>query len=168
MTNVMINNECLSLCSLCGGECCKTKPGIEWASRFIDTADPYESLMQCLSSGLWVLERHYGIPGRQDPVSRETITYYPRPATRNENKAGVIFSAGEPGDCIFLNENGCDLAFELRPHMCQTLEPDVIFECSSSWTRLDAALDWLPHQPLLAQVLKALGHFHEQFKPDPS
>jgi hypothetical protein len=64
------------------------------------------------------------------------------------------------GDCVFLAGDRCLLPFAERPRMCRALEPDAGFECSSDWTRGDAAHAWFPWQGLVASVL-------ERFPPAP-
>lgn len=154
------NNECFRLCTLCGGECCKTKPGIEAPERFVRGSSVETLLTEALSSGLWVLDRHRGVPTaaetKPDERDRFITIWYPRPATIRERSEGALFGSGEAGACVFLTESGCRLSFADRPLMCSALEPDVAFECSSSWTRLDAALAWLPFRQQVINVLKGL------------
>lgn len=155
------NNECQVLCSICGGECCRTKPGIDSPERFLAAADPVGALFEVLSSGLWVLDRHYGTPPRGEtaglPGTTENLIRYPRPATTAERDAGSLTAVAGACECVFLAEDGCLLPFDERPRMCRALEPEINFECSSSWTRGDAALAWLPWQGIVAAVLDRLA-----------
>jgi hypothetical protein len=154
-------NECPVLCSICGGECCQTKPGIDGPERFLAAEDPAEALFQLLTSGHWVLDRHYGSPpdGASAPGegADERLIFYPRPATLVEREQGSPTAIPGPGECVFLAEQGCLLPFGDRPRMCRALEPEVNFECSSSWTRRDAALAWLPWQATVTAVIARLS-----------
>ena len=153
-------NECPVLCSICGGECCRTKPGIDGPERFLAAEDPAEELFRFIASGFWVLDRHYGTPpdGDSAPGERaaERLIFYPRPATLVEREQESFTAIPGPGECTFLVEEGCRLPFTDRPRMCRALEPEVNFECRSSWTRRDAALAWLPCQEMVAAVVDRL------------
>ncbi len=153
-------NECPVLCSICGGECCRTKPGIDGPERVLAAEDPAEELVRFLTSGFWVLDRHYGTPpgGTSAPGNGdgERLIYYLRPATLVEREQGSLTAIPGPGECVFLAEEGCRLPFAERPRMCRALEPEVNFECSSSWTRGDAALAWLPCQQMVTAVVARL------------
>lgn len=154
------NNESVTTCSACGGDCCRTRPGIEGPERFLSAANPAEELARLLASGLWVLDTHYGVP--YDPEKGEKgdpdrIILYPRPATRAEQGAGSIFAIPGAGECVLLGDEGCTLPFEERPRACQALEPAADFACTSSWTRFDAAREWLHHQDLVNDALALLG-----------
>lgn len=154
------NNEDVSVCSACGGDCCRTRPGIEAPERFLAAANPAEELTRLLASGLWVLDTHYGIP--YDPEKGETgdpdrIIHYPRPATRQEHAAGSLRVVPGAGECVLLGDGSCTLPFPERPKACQALEPAADFACTSSWTRFDAAREWQHHQDLVNEALALLG-----------
>ena len=152
------NNERRGLCASCGGECCRTRPGIESPDRFLALADPVASLAAALDSGDWVLARRVGIPwdGSEPPPPelRWRVILYPRPATVAERQAGRPFTGGENSPCVFLGEEGCRLSFEERPLMCQSLEPWADGECQASWDQSSAALAWLPHQALVEEAVR--------------
>lgn len=145
----MSGNERLDLCAECGGQCCRTRPGIEGPERFLAAPDAGAALGAALTSGDWVLAEHVGVPwvaGVPPPEpERRRLIRYPRPATLAERGQG-----GAPRDdlapCSFLGERGCRLAFEARPRMCRALVPTPGFECEGDWGRREAALAWLPHQ----------------------
>lgn len=162
MTDTAITpNECPVLCSICGGECCRTKPGIACPEQFLAAADPAQALFEALASGLWVLDRHYGTPprGEEDglPGTTEHLIHYPRPATTAEREARSVMAIAGACECVFLAEKGCLLPFAERPRMCRALVPEINFECSTSWTRGDAALAWLPWQEMVAAALERLA-----------
>lgn len=154
------NNEDYSLCSACGGECCRTRPGIEAPERFLTAASPAEELARLLATGLWVLDRHYGIPYSPEKGEKgdpDRIILYPRPATLQEREAGDVQVLPEAGECVLLGEDGCTLPFEERPRACQALAPAEGFACTSSWTRFDAAREWLSHQKMVGKALSILA-----------
>ncbi len=154
------NNEDYSLCRACSGECCRTRPGIEAPARFLAAANPTEELARLLATGLWVLDRHYGIPyspekGEQGDPDR--IILYPRPATRQERAEGSLQVVPGAGECVLLGDEGCTLPFAERPRACQALEPASDFACTSTWTRFDAAREWQHHQDTVEEALALLG-----------
>ncbi|HEY6009804.1 MAG TPA: hypothetical protein VIU40_15870 [Geobacteraceae bacterium] len=151
-------NECPVLCSICGGECCRTKPGIDGPERVLATPDPAEALFLLINSGFWVLDQHYGTHPAGEAVDDgdERPIHYPRPATLVEREEMSFLAIPGPGECVFLGVEGCLLPFAERPRMCRALEPEVNFECRTSWTRRDAALVWLPSQEMVAAVLARL------------
>lgn len=155
------NNESPTLCGICGGECCRTKPGIEGPKRFLAAPNPAEALRSALASGLWVLAEHYGVPRPEgtaaQPGDMDRVLYYPRPATRAEHPRAAFSTEDEGRECVFLGEGGCLLPFAERPRMCRALEPDVNFECTTSWSRREAALAWLPWQHLIEEARRRQG-----------
>lgn len=154
----MSGNERLDLCADCGGQCCRTRPGIEAPERFLAEPDPAAALAAALASGQWVLAEHVGVPWtagvEPPPEERRLLLRYPRPATQAERAAG-----GGPRDeiapCVFLGAAGCRLAFEARPRMCRSLVPVPGFECEGDWGRREAALAWRPHQGWVARARSA-------------
>lgn len=158
MSTMTSINEDLSICARCNGQCCRTKPGIEGPERFSAASDPAAALAELLASGRWVLEKHIGIPyqpGVTEP-DPDRIICYPRPATVAESLRPGIDPLPETGECVFLEIDGCILAFEQRPRLCRELIPDVCFECESPWGRREAAMAWLPHQQIIEQAVKKL------------
>jgi Fe-S-cluster containining protein len=160
LATTIANNESPSLCALCGGDCCRLQPGVEAPERFLATPDPAGALQQSLASGLWVLDRHYGLPPGADGTPQipaaDLEILYPRPATVAESARGGIMATAGVGECIFLAPDGCRLAFSERPLMCRALVPGTDFSCSTGWSRLDAARAWLPWQELLLSVIRTI------------
>ncbi len=156
-------NERRDLCAECGGQCCRTRPGIEAPERFLAAPDPARLLALALATGDWVLAEHVGVPwvdGVEPPLEeRRLVIRYPRPATVLEKAAGRG-AQDDLAPCTFLGEGGCRLAFADRPRMCRALVPTPGFECEGDWGRREAALAWRSHQPLVerARALAGLGH----------
>lgn len=154
------NNEDFSVCGACGGDCCRTRPGIESPGRFLAAANPAEELSRLLASGLWVLDTHHGVPydpGKGEKGDPDRIILYPRPATRQEQAAGSLRVVPGAGECVLLGDDGCTLPFAERPRACQALEPAADFACTSSWTRFDAAREWQHHQDVITAALALVG-----------
>jgi Fe-S-cluster containining protein len=151
-------NERLDLCAECGGQCCRTRPGIEAPERFLAGSDPAAALAEALASGDWVLAEHVGVPwerGVEPPeAERRRVIRYPRPATVRERGGGV--PRDDLAACTFLGEAGCRLAFADRPRMCRALVPTPGFECEGDWGRREAALAWLPHQGWVEAAWRAV------------
>jgi len=145
-------NERPGLCGPCGGECCRTRPGLESPERFLAAPRPAEALVGAIASGDWVVVRQFGVPWADGVPPPEELRWKEirclRPATVAERAAGRALDGGEPSPCVFLGEGGCRLSFEARPRMCQALVPSAGGACEASWDRGDAARDWLPWQGL--------------------
>jgi len=144
-------NENPALCRRCGGECCQTLPGFDAPDRYLSSDDPPGLLARFLDSGEWVLSPH---PWR---IGDDWVTiHYPRPATVEEHSAGATY-ARTLGRCVFHTDTGCRLTFPQRPTLCRLLTPDPSLDCSSPWTKRDAAIAWLPHQELIRQALARIS-----------
>ncbi len=154
-------NENSPLCAACGGECCKTQPGIEAPEPFLAQADPAQALAAALDSSDWVLAHHVGVPwkGGEPPPDeiRWQVILYPRPATLAERASGSSKASGAASPCVFLGTGGCLRPFGERPRMCQSLEPWANGNCRAEWGRGEAALAWRPHQGLIAEAQKRLS-----------
>ncbi len=149
------SNESKQICSSCGGDCCRTKPGIEAPERFQAGEELAESLAEHLASGYWVLDHHYGLPPTQDSPgipAADLELFYPRPANRGELHMESNLPAEKAMECVFLDHSGCRLPFAERPLMCRALKPAADFNCSSDWTRREAALSWYPWQQEVARA----------------
>lgn len=156
-------NEDRQLCARCGGQCCRTKPGIEEPERFLNGNDLTDGLEQALTSSNWVMEEHLGIPygpGETAP-DPDRLIRYPRPATLAEQQQPGISPLPGSGVCVFLTDSGCRLPFAERPRLCRELVPDVCFECESPWGRREAALAWLPWQDQVTDLLARLSQTEE-------
>lgn len=153
-------NEDLAICARCGGDCCKTLPGIEWPERFLNSPDPAATLADLLLSGHWVLAIHYGIPYAPDSPPPDEIRfkkiYYPRPATVEESGKGALAQEAI-GSCCMLTSGGCKLKFHERPRLCRELVPDMSGDCLAAVNKGDAALAWLPHQKIVLDALHRIG-----------
>jgi hypothetical protein len=152
-------NEHPTRCAECGGQCCRSRPGLEAPERFLAAGDPVATLAGLLAAGDWVLAEHVGLPwvdGVPPPeAERRRVIRYPRPATLAERGAGRASTDPAPSPCVYLGEAGCRLPFAERPRMCRSLEPAVGFECEAAWDRLAAASAWAPWQGLVGKAASA-------------
>lgn len=148
--NKFKNNEHKTVCARCGGQCCRTRPGIESPERFMALPDPSAALATLLLQRKWGLETHYGVPYTPGVTAPDPdrIIKYPRPMTVGEQDPDNK-DHSHPDDCIYLTPTGCELSFEDRPRMCRELIPDSAFECETPWGRREAALAWLPYQDII-------------------
>ena len=159
-------NEHQTLCALCGGQCCRTRPGIESPERFLALPDPVAALAELFMQRSWTFETHYGVPYTPGITAPEPdrIIRYPRPTTIAEQSSDSI-PPGTSDDCVYLTRTGCMLSFADRPRMCRELEPDSYFECESPWGRREAALAWLPYQSIMQAALAAARPAQEGTPP---
>jgi hypothetical protein len=157
--DVATNNEDRGICARCGGDCCKTLPGIEWPERFLNSPDPAAALADLLLSGQWVLATHYGIPYAPENPPPDEIRfkkiYYPRPATVEESGKGPL-ALDAVGSCCLLGAEGCGLEFNDRPRLCQELVPDSSGDCLAPVNKGNAALAWLPYQVIIHKALQRM------------
>lgn len=136
-------NERPSLCARCGGECCRTRPGLEEPERFLGAPDPAGALASALASGDWVITGPAG-------------SRCPRPATVEERATGRAFTGAETSPCVYLEAAGCRLPFAGRPRMCRDLEPWANGDCQAAWGLREAAEAWAPWQGLVEEALRRL------------
>jgi Fe-S-cluster containining protein len=131
------------LCAACGGECCRTRPGLEEPERFLAAADPAGALAARLATGDWVLA---GVGGVRCP----------RPATVAERASGRVFTGAENSPCVYVGPAGCALLHPERPRMCRDLEPWADGDCRALWDGREARAAWEPRQDLVAEALRRL------------
>ena len=123
------NNENPSVCSKCGGACCKRVPGI-YAPEQLGAPNKKTlaaRLYSMLLSGVAQVDWWEGDPRpEKDRRAPKTISrgYFIRP-TVNDGYKDKIEDDSWGGPCISLTDNGCLLPFEERPIVCQLLVPCV-------------------------------------------
>ena len=136
----LINNSNSSMCSECGGACCKRKPGIYTPEQFESIS--YDSIKELLDSGTFAI----------DWWEDDTPIYFIRPRIKGE--PAIYGSWG--GECINLTSKGCSLDFKDRPHACQTLVPNLISgerKCYDNMKGKDRVGMWLPYQKQLNEIV---------------
>ena len=99
-----MSNENRSICSPCGGKCCKSYAGI--VSPEDIQGDPVNACAAMIDSGKYCLDLW-------DRDSDLEETYFLRP--RHKNRHGSVIDASWGGECIFLTDKGCQLSYKERP-----------------------------------------------------
>lgn len=141
------------LCGSCKDRCCDLLPGethpVDWGAP--DQVRMKERLLVALRSGEWALDYWEGNVKK----GQTTTSYYVRPATKD--KKGKLIDPSWGGTCILLGEQGCGLAHDDRPTACRSLEPKENRPCKSHTKgKEEAAILWLEHKDLLAEVIEEL------------
>jgi hypothetical protein len=136
--SITANNEAAGICAECGGDCCRTRPGICHPADFDNDA---EKMKLAATSGRYAVDCYEGVEGS---------SYYIRPAVKGRENQAVHYAW--EGECTFLAAGGCQLGFGRRPYGCRTLAPEPghkcveIFcgdECVRAWEDFqDAVTGW--------------------------
>lgn len=150
--NKLINNENISVCSLCGGKCCKQIPGAVFPEQLNDIS--VESLLQMYKDG-YCFDYWEGNPTKDEKYDNVTA-YYLRPQTISA--IGRMVDPSWGAQCSFLTPTGCKLSFDKRPMECQTLVANHLApgNCTSDtkgYNKKDAAIKWFPYNDIIEQVL---------------
>ncbi len=122
---IPINNENISMCQKCGGECCKHKPGLYHPDQILSgsdttTHDRIKRFHEVLDSGKFIIVDVY------DDNEKRHWAIQPRTSL---TQGKIAESADGWGVCVNLTNNGCSLNFQERPMECQTLVPDWPNSC---------------------------------------
>ena len=144
-------NENASICSPCGGRCCRIAPGLAIPSDFKKPLK--ESIAAAIKTGRWCLD--YGEADERLPE-----TYFVRPAVMGKEGQAVHPSWG--GECTFLGDEGCSLAFFERPFTCRDLVPAPgefnrfselnCFSESGNGSKVKGVSEWVPFQDVLKEI----------------
>ena len=129
-----INHE---LCQQCGGACCKRYPGATFPQDIVNNygEDIETALVAALRSGFtidwwegdlgegypkgWHIDYETDIEHDAEPGYHQA--YYIRPRCDTDHDG--LYNGTWGGQCVFLTDEGCKLAAELRPTGCRLLEP---------------------------------------------
>jgi hypothetical protein len=147
------------ICAKCGGECCKTLPGITSPE---DWGAPNRNEMKRRLSAAF-RSKNYAIdcwegdprPGKSEPGINGLFV---RPATTHA--VGKLYDYSWGGECVFLTECGCSLQSERRPFGCRTLEPVSPRErmkhgCKEhGGDKREMGIAWLPYHDVLKAAAK--------------
>lgn len=99
----------MSICSECGGECCKNSPGIYYPSQ----VDLTNGLPENCIIDYWYM------------YDEEDI-YFLRPQTTIEQELSKMLSGfSRLGVCVYHTNKGCSLNKQERPIQCVKLKPHV-------------------------------------------
>ena len=158
-----VNTE---LCSECGGQCCKRHPGAAMPADIIEMYgdDLRTALRNALLTGKWVLDCWEGDPRTRivdmkwDDWDKYTLGHvdFPRPRASEDRKGSLFSREWEPGQCVFLTDEGCELSEDTRPYTCRMLEPSVdkcISHDPNEHGKLTCSLAWIEHADLICEVV---------------
>lgn len=114
----MKDNSNTSLCSECGGKCCKSSPGVCFPEdfSFIDGEVDELLLIESIVNGCFCIDYWEGW------IENDYEPYFVRPAIKGDNEDKIL-DAGWGGECIFLTDDGCPMEFDDRPLECRSLVP---------------------------------------------
>jgi len=127
-----------SLCSTCGGKCCKNSPCFFMPQDFTDLS--FEGILREFS------EKDY-LCIRLDRVPRITM--------RSADWGKTIipfFTRGRRNPCMVLTPNGCPFSYEERPTGGKLLVPDPNQDCKSKLTLEEVRVAWKPYEETLWKV----------------
>jgi len=148
---MITNNENISVCSACGGKCCKNMPGILYPED-IKEEITVDVLVKYYQEG-YQFDYYEGSVDGSDKIG-----YYLRPQTiRSKDK---IVDASSGGQCIFLEPGGCSKIFDDRPTECKALIPDKKYGLNCGYdkyySRLNAAIAWLSYNEIIEETIDRL------------
>lgn len=141
-----------SICTPCGGRCCKTKPGItapeEWGAPDVEVM--HMRLAAAFRSGKYAIDWWEGEFPDTDVISPR----YVRPAIEGDRGIEDPAWAGS-GSCVFLSGKGCELEHDARPLQCRTLIPSADGKCKApeGVKHTDTIASWIPYQYTINRAL---------------
>lgn len=142
------------ICSKCGGQCCKMFPGAVFPTD-VDLSGP-EHLTDMLKSRGYVVDWWIGEPRSMplDDPRRVERAYFVRPRMKGEQLVLIEGQTGHP--CVFLRQNGCQLAPFARPRGCRETEPLEDGNCvNHSGDKYESAKAWLPYHYIILEAVVA-------------
>lgn len=135
------------ICSKCGGQCCKSMPGIFSPDDFEEVS--INTLLPLLKTGKYTFESQF---------FKNKCVYFLRPSVRNFE--GCIRSGRSSfytsGSCTFLTDLGCELSAEKRPYECKNLEPNNNKDQKCKFHGINndkTILKWNKYQDLIEEIL---------------
>lgn len=137
--NVISHTNC-SICSDCGGRCCKTGG---CGLMTCDIPEPtVEGITKLLDSG------HYSITF----MYSDLFGIIPTMHTREEG-AGRINNSPIRKPCTLLGNSGCVLSQKERPTLGLLLIPEPEFECHLLVDAFDSIHDWIPLKGIMEEII---------------
>jgi len=131
-----------SLCTECGGKCCKHYSGILWPSDIVPLEA--ETIAEMLKSGNYVIDWYEG--GNR----------FLRPKHKADPYNRGIYEPSWGGECIFLTETGCSLEWDKRPLMCRAVKPSKGKCDSNTGGKKGASRAWQDYQEMIAVAIELM------------
>lgn len=131
----------MSICSECGGKCCKEFPGIFHPEDFQDVEKEYDPKIMCLD--FW--EGEY-----EDTGVRQPYFVRMRSVKDGDRVANGLWS----GECVNLGKRGCKLPRKRRAAQCNQLVASADGNCTvpEKYTKKNLVRAWLPYQEQLKKI----------------
>lgn len=134
-----------SICSKCGGLCCK-RNGCIYSTENFKSID-FDTIQKVLDSGKASITAEL-------KCYSEFLSIYLYLRARELNK-GKIDLVSYPDACASLTENGCTLDLENRPLGGVYLIPKEYHDCGYLIKSLKSIIDsWMPYQDLLKELVE--------------
>jgi Fe-S-cluster containining protein len=149
----MKNNENKSICTSCGGKCCKQMPGIVSPKDANEINVDY--FINMYENGYQFDYWEGNLTG--DPEHADLTFWYLRPQTKNS--VGRVVDASWGGECVFLTENGCPMKFKDRPAQCRALKPSPEMECNldPEYDKKEMIKEWLPYNEIITKAINIIS-----------
>lgn len=136
---IVNNNEIPSICTECGGKCCKGYAGWYHPEQVLEILKVYKDtneLPDDIKIDAW------------DGWDGNPSIYVLRPA--HTNSGSGLFDLSWGGTCVNHNdETGCSLSFEDRPMQCQDLKAGATLNdscISEKWGKEGLMNEWIDYQ----------------------
>jgi len=141
-----IKNENLSICSKCGGKCCK-KCGCDYSANDFKNCS-YDNLLKELDKG------DKSIVAVLDFKSNNVVEPFLYIRARNKNRE-IVDLISMKTECSQLRENGCSYDYIHRPFGGKNLTPSVkgYGYCKTVMDPMDVVKTWKPHQKTLQRLV---------------
>ncbi len=141
-----------AVCSDCGGQCCKSAPGItapeDWGAP--DRATMATRLRAAFASLDYAIDWWVGDPRPRGKLDR---VLFVRPATTLAR--GELYDPSWGAPCSLLGPTGCKLDHDARPYECRALKPVQAADrsnghgCKGYTSKRAMSLLWIPYQSVI-------------------
>jgi Fe-S-cluster containining protein len=145
----ILNNENKTICSSCGGKCCKNM-GCHYSPDDVGEIT-IESIQSLLNTGNVSIDWWEG-----DVLEKERgQVYYLR--VRNVNE-GILDPSWGGVPCKLLTKSGCSLSWKNRPKGGRGVIPIEGGNCQTEYSKKQCAIDWYPYQNTLDSVVDSIRY----------
>ena len=142
-------------CKKCGGKCCKTY-GCQFSPDDFEeiSYDYLRDKMEstgCISIDWWEGDPRPGV----NKLGKCLFLRMRHQSKWNSVGAEPIIDASWGGRCILHTDEGCPLSYEDRPKGARWLiaNPDSKGHCYEGYPKNQCAIDWLPYQDILFELM---------------